>query len=169
MRRRPSLSATSRSSDLPVAAGAVWRVVANGLDRPQWYVDAAPLVLRGWIDRGLGGRGRPWRPPGTPVLSTGDRGGFWEVEEADHDAHRLVLRAAVRAPGQVRLTTTVEALEDGRSRLAQRVAFTPSGLLGHAYLVADVPAREALLELVHRRLLADVRRRVVEHRGRASG
>lgn len=139
-------------------ASAVWRVAANGLERPQWYVDAAPLVARGWIDRGLGGIGRPWRPPGTPVLSTGDRAGFWDVEEADHDARRLVLRARVRAPGEVVLTTTVAPLGDTSSRLTQRVTFTPSGVLGHAYLVTDVPARELLLELVHRRLLADVRR-----------
>lgn len=139
-------------------AGAAWRVVANGRDRPQWYVDAAPLVARGWIDRGLGGIGRPWRPPGTPVLSTGDRAGFWDVEEADHDARHLVLRARVRAPGVVLLTSTVTPLDDGRCRLTQRVSFTPAGLLGRAYLVTDVPAREVLLELVHRRVLADVRR-----------
>jgi hypothetical protein len=151
------LSGTSRSSELEVPAGAAWRVAANGRDRPQWYVDAGPLVARGWIDRALGGIGRPWRPPGTPVLSTGDRAGFWEVAEADHEAHRLVLRAAVRAPGEVRLSTVVTPLAEDRCRIAQRVTFTPDGLLGHAYLVADLPARELLLELVHRRLVADVR------------
>ncbi len=160
MHRRPGLSGTSRSSEPKVGAGAAWRVVANGHDRHQWYVDAAPLVARGWVDRGLGGVGRPWRPPGTPVLSTGDRAGFWAVEEADHEAHRLVLRAAVRAPGEVRLTTTVEPLGDERCRIAQRVSFAPYGVLGRVYLVADLPAREVLLELVHRRLLADVRREV---------
>jgi hypothetical protein len=136
----------------------VWRVVANGRDRPQWYVDAAPLVVRGAIDTALGGDGRRWRPPGTPVLSTGDRAGFWEVEEADHDARRLVLRAVVRAPGAVVLTTTVTALDDIGCRLSQRISFAPSGLLGHAYLVADLPAREAVAELVHRRLLAEIDR-----------
>lgn len=136
----------------------MWRVVANGRDRPQWYVDAAPLVFRGAVDVALGGGGRRWRPPGTPVLSTGDRAGFWEVEEADHDARRLVLRAVVRAPGEVLLRTTVTPLDDGSCRLAQRIAFTPSGLLGHAYRLADLPAREAVAELVHRRLLSDVRR-----------
>ncbi|WP_090859915.1 DUF2867 domain-containing protein [Nocardioides lianchengensis] len=158
MRRRPGLSGTSRSSELEVSANDVWRVVANGHDRPQWYVDAAPFVARRALDRALGGAGRPWRPPGTPVLSTGDRAGFWLVEEADHAARRLVLRAEVRAPGEVRLESLVAGLGDGRSLLVQRVSFAPTGLLGRAYLVADLPAREVLLELVHRRLLDDVRR-----------
>lgn len=158
MRRRPGLSGTSRSSDLAVSASAAWRVVANGHDRPQWYVDAAPFVARGALDSLLGGAGRPWRPPGTPVLETGDRAGFWEVEEADHAARRLVLRAAVRAPGEVVLETLVARLGDDTSMLVQRVSFTPAGLLGRAYLVADLPAREVLLELVHRRVVADVRR-----------
>ncbi len=136
----------------------MWRVVANGRDRPQWYVDAAPLVFRGALDVALGGDGRRWPAPGAPVLSTGDRAGFWEVEEADHDARRLVLRAVVRAPGEVRLTTAVAPLGDGSCRLTQRITFTPSGLLGRAYLLADLPAREAVAELVHRRLLADVDR-----------
>ena len=158
MHRRPGLSATSRSSDLEVLAATAWRVVANGHDRHQWYADAAPLVARGWLDRALGGIGRPWRPPGTPVLSSGDRAGFWEVEEADHEARRLVLRAAVRAPGEVRMATSVDPLDGVRCRLTQRVSFTPDGVLGRAYLVADLPAREVLLELVNRRLLDDVRR-----------
>ena len=157
MRRRAGLSGTSRASELEVAANDVWRVVANGRDRPQWYVDAAPLVFRGGVDRLLGGAGRPWRPPGTPVLSTGDRAGFWEVDEADHDARRLVLRAAVRAPGEVVLETLVGNLGTGRSLLVQRISFTPSGLLGRAYLLADIGAREVVMEGVHRRLLADVR------------
>lgn len=139
-------------------AASAWRVAASGLDRPQWYVDAGPLVVRGSLDELLGGAGRRWRPPGTPVLSTGDRAGFWEVAEADHAARRLVLRAAVRAPGEVLLETRVGDLGEGRSLLAQRVSFTPDGLPGRAYLVLDLPAREVLLELVHRRLVADVRR-----------
>jgi hypothetical protein len=158
MRRRPGLSGTSRSTELPVPAAAVWRVVANGRVRPQWYVDAAPLVARGWLDGLVGGAGRPWPPPGTPVLTTGDRAGFWEVEEADHAARRLVLRAAVRAPGVVLLETLVGDLGSDRSLLVQRVSFAPSGLLGHAYLLADLGAREVVAELVHRRLLGDVRR-----------
>ena len=157
MHRRTSLHTSGRRADLDLRADDTWRVVASGHDRPQWYVDAAPFVVRGALDRALGGEGRRWRPPGTPVLTTGDTVGFWRVLEADHDARRLVLEAAVRAPGRVVLTTAVEPLGETRCRLTQRTEFTPSGLLGRGYLVVDLPAREVVAELTYRRLLADLR------------
>ena len=42
------------------------------------------------------------------------------------------------------------------ARLTQRVAFRPGGLLGTAYLLADLPAREVLLALVHQRTVREV-------------
>lgn len=156
MRRRTSLHTSERGSDLALPAQHAWRIVASGHDRSQWYVDSAPFVVRGAADRLVGGEGRRWRPPGTPVLSAGDTAGFWRVAEADHDARRLVLEADIRAPGAVVLRTEVKALGDGRCRLVQSVAFSPTGMLGAAYLLADLPAREIVIELVHRRLCADL-------------
>jgi len=49
----------------------------------------------------------------------------------------------------------VTAEADG-TRLDQRVTFRPDGPLGAAYLLADLPAREAVIGLVHRRLLQDL-------------
>ncbi len=135
----------------------VWSVVASGRTGPQWYVEAAPLVFRGAVDRLVGGGGRRWAPPGTDLLRAGDRAGFWEVAEAEHAAptRRLVLRAQVRAPGVVELETLAEALPAGSTRLSQTTRFAPRGLAGAAYLLADLPAREAVSELTHRRLLSD--------------
>lgn len=132
-------------------------MVASGYDRPQWYVDAVPFVFRGAVDRLVGGQGRRWAPPGTPVLTTGDTAGFWRVIEADHDARRLVLEADVRSPGRVVLRTSVSPLGRARCRLAQSVELVPTGWLGRVYLLADLPARESVIELTHRRLLADLR------------
>lgn len=156
MRRWTSLHESVRYTDLDQPAPEAWSVVASGYDRPQWYVDAAPFVVRGAVDRLLGGAGRHARPPGTPVLTAGDRAGFWEVTEADHDQHRLVLEAAVRAPGRVVLSTTVEALGPTRCRVSQTISFTPNGLFGQVYLLADLPSRETVAELAHRRLLRDL-------------
>ena len=158
MRRRSTWQETRRSSTLDLTVDRVWPVVASGFARSQWYVDAAPFVLRGALDRLLGGEGRRWAPPGTHLLSTGDTAGFWRVTRADHDEHVLELTAAVRAPGRVVLTTSVDTHGECGSLLRQCVAFRPSGLAGHAYLVADLPARETVLELTHRRLLADLGR-----------
>lgn len=155
MRRRSTLTSTSRESRLPLTADAAWAVVASGRDGPQWYADAAPFVVRGALDRVTGGTGRRWDPPGRAMLETGDHAGFWLVTDADHAARRLVLTAEVRAPGTVTLVTDVLPATTG-SLLRQRVRFAPSGLLGTAYLLVDLPARGALVELTHRRLLKDL-------------
>jgi hypothetical protein len=154
------LHTSRRTSDLPLPADPAWALVASGRAGPQWYVDAAPLVLRGLLDLLVGGGGRAWSPPGTPLLATGDTAGFWRVLETVHvgDRRLLLLEAAVRAPGRVHLRTEVEALAGRHSLLHQELTFGPSGWLGQAYLLADLPAREAVLELTHRRLLADLRR-----------
>ena len=159
MHRRTHLRSSRRSSDVDLSADAVWRVAASGMRGRQWYVDASPFVFRAGVDRLAGGAGRRWDPPGTPLLATGDRAGFWLVTGAGHHGsrRRLVLEAQVRAPGTVRLTTEVDALAERRSRLVQTISFAPRGLLGAAYLLADVPAREAVIEVTHRRLLDDLR------------
>lgn len=158
MRRRTTLRSSTRSSDLDLAVDAVWRVAASGTKSSQWYVDASPFVFRGAVDRLLGGDGRRWDPPGTPLLATGDHAGFWSVAGAAHTGgrRRLVLEAEVRAPGTVRLTTEAQPLSATRTRLVQTISFAPRGALGAAYLFADLPAREAVIELTHRRLLEDL-------------
>ena len=159
MHRRSDLRSSRRSSDVDLPVDAVWQVVASGMPGRQWYVDAAPFVFRGGLDRLAGGAGRRWDPPGNPLLATGDRVGFWLVTGAGHHGPRwrLVLEAQVRAPGTVRLTTEAQSLSDHRTRLVQTISLAPRGCLGAAYLLADVPAREAVIELTHRRLLDDLR------------
>ena len=147
------LLSSSRSTLVDHGPDQVWAVVACGRPGSRWYVDSAPFVVRGALDRLVGGAGRRWPAPDRDLLRVGDEVGFWRVTAADEG--RLVLEAAVRAPGRVTLTTTVTA--EGRgSRLDQRVSFRPDGLLGGAYLVADLPAREAVIGLVHRRLLQEI-------------
>ncbi len=155
MRRQSTLHTTARESTLEVSASQAWLVAASGELGPQWYVDSAPFVVRGAIDRLVGGRGRRWPPPGPPLLSTGGHAGFWEVTSADHDARRMLLTARVRAPGTVTLLTEVEPRGDG-CLVRQSVSLRPSGALGYAYLVTDLGARELVLELTHRRLVADI-------------
>lgn len=163
----PDLHSSRRTTVLDRSLDEVWDVVASGWAGRQWYVDALPFVFRGAVDRVLGGPGRRWQPPGTPLVRHGDLVGFWRVTRAEHDGPRrlLLLEAQVRAPGTVRLLTTAQAVEGaiegavehGRTRLVQTVELEPHGLLGTAYLLADIPAREAVVELTHRRLLADLR------------
>ena len=138
----------------------VWRVVAGAGPGRHWYADAAPFVVRGAIDRAVLGGGRRWPVPEGPLLRAGDRAGFWLVRAAGDrpGGHRLVLEAAVRAPGTVTLTVLVSAHEQG-SEIDLQVRLDPRGVLGAAYLLADLPAREAVVERTHRRLVGDVTQR----------
>lgn len=159
MQRRRSLHTSRRASVVALAPDTAWDLVASGEDTRQWYADAAPFVFRGALDRLLLGPGRRVRPPGRTRLRAGDRVGFWTVVVADHADRRLLLEARVRAPG----TVTLEAEVDpdglaGGSRVTLTIAFRPRGLVGRAYLVADLPAREVVTELAMLDLLTVLRK-----------
>lgn len=166
MRRRTSLLTSARSTRLDVPADAAWAALVSAEDgREHWYADAAPLVFRQALDRLVGGP--PAAPlPAHPRLRAADRTGLWRVVEADATARRLVLEAVVRAPGRVALTSTVLSAPGGGAELGQSVSFAPSGLLGAAYLLTDLPARELVIELVHRRTAAEVSAAVTTGPGR---
>lgn len=161
MRRRSTPTTTARATRLECSADQAWAVAACGRRGPRWYVDAPPLLIRGAIDRLLPGA-TPQSPlPDRDLLEVGDGVGFWAVTGADTLTRRLELTARVRAPGTVVITTVVEPVEGGGPDgcwLRQEVRLSPRGLVGLAYLVADLPAREVVMELTHRRLVDDVRR-----------
>ncbi|WP_395690583.1 DUF2867 domain-containing protein [Nocardioides sp.] len=158
MRRLTRLHASGRASDLGLPADVAWaRLTAAGSGR-HWYVDAVPFVVRGAVDRAVGGEGRRWPAPDRTALEAGDRAGFWEVRVADPQERRLVLEAAVRAPGRVRLTSRVLPRVPDGCTLRQTVTVEPDGLLGSAYLLVDLPARELVVELAHQRTVTEVGR-----------
>ena len=159
MRAFPTLNRSSRSSTLEVPAARLWARAASarGDDAGEtWYADAVPFKVRGGIDRLAGGEGRRWPLPDHDLLEVGDRAGFWEVVEVDHTAHRLAMVAAVRAPGTVRMELSVAGSGASSCVLTLAISFEPRGLLGTAYVVTDLPLREVVVELTHRRLLADI-------------
>ncbi len=150
------LTSSIRRGTIALRPAETWRVVANGREGPRWYVEAAPLALRAWIDRALGGPGADAPPPGRELLRPGDHAGFWEVDAADGSL--LELRARVRAPGTVRLQVEVDAASDqDASTVTTTILLEPKGLVGMAYLVADLPARETVAALTHRRLMDELR------------
>lgn len=160
MRRRWAPGASERAVTVALPPDAAWDVVASGMTGSQWYLDAVPFRARGALDRWVGGAGHGGRPPGRARLAVGDRIGFWEVERADHRARRLELRAHVRAPGTVRLLARVDPLAGGDSTVVLRIGFAPHGPAGRAYLLADLPARELVVEWVALHLLTVLQRAV---------
>ncbi len=159
MRAFPTLQRSGRSTTLDRPAADVWAAVASARaddDGDVWYVDAPGFVVRGAIDRLTLGQGRRWPLPDRDLLRTGDRAGFWEVREVDHDVRRMSMEASVRAPGTVRMEVSVADAGADWSVVTMAISFAPRGLLGWTYLLTDLAAREVLVELTQRALLADV-------------
>ncbi|GGF44573.1 hypothetical protein GCM10011519_18070 [Marmoricola endophyticus] len=137
---------SARASSLDVSPDLAWgRLVAGG-PGAHWYLDALPLMFRATLDRLLGGE--PLVRPPDGVLTTGDRAGFWTVEHAEDGC--LLMVARVKAPGSVRIGCELTP-EKGGTRFRQEVSFHPGGPLGVGYLLADLPAREVLIQLLHSR------------------
>lgn len=145
------LFSSARTSSLSVTPDVAWERLVAGGPGPHWYVDALPFTFRAALDRLVGGE--PLARPPDDDLAEGDRAGFWTVEHAGEGL--LLLIARVRAPGRVRLRCEVSAEGNG-TRLRQVVAFHPRGPFGAAYLLGDLPAREALISLVHSRTRAEL-------------
>lgn len=159
MRLPPTLHASTRSTSIDRPADEVWAAAASArgdAEGRSWYVDNLPFAFRGGLDRLALGRGRRWPLPERDLLEVDDRAGFWEVVEADHAERRLAMTAAVRAPGTVLMEVSAAALGPRSCVLTLAISFAPRGVLGVAYLVADLPAREVVIELTHRRLLEQV-------------
>ena len=159
MDRSRTWRTTDRAATVAASADDVWDAVASAETGEHWYVDAFPFKFRGGLDRLSGGEGRRWPVPGKPLLEVGDHAGFWEVTEVDESRRRLVLEAKVRAPGTVRITTDVVPGTDG-TRVVQTTRLDPAGVLGWAYLLTDLPAREVVSEWTLLHLLTEVRLRL---------
>jgi hypothetical protein len=155
--RRTQLHRSSRTSRVGLDADSAWRVVAGAGPGDHWYVDALPFAVRGGIDRLVGGSGRRWPVPDRTALELGDTAGFWRVTRLSAPRRELRLEASVVAPGRVLLDVAVDEAEDG-CVVRSAITFEPDGLVGQVYMYADIGAREAVTELVHRRLVGELKR-----------
>lgn len=102
-------------------------------------------VLRGWLDKLLGGPGlrRGRRDPRD--LRPGEALDFWRVS-AIEPGRRLELRAEMRLPGQAVLEFQVTSDPDAVTRLTQTARFRPRGLAGLAYWYAVSPLHHVVFQ-----------------------
>lgn len=102
-------------------------------------------VLRGWLDKLLGGPGlrRGRRDPRD--LRPGEALDFWRVS-AIEPGRRLELRAEMRLPGQAVLEFQVTSDPDAVARLTQTARFRPRGLAGLAYWYAVSPLHHVVFQ-----------------------
>ncbi len=112
----------------------VWSI---GGDRG-WYAMDWAWLIRGKIDKWLGGVGIRRGRTDPKTLNPGDALDFWRVLVADKKNRRLLLYAEMKLPGEAWLEFRIHPTTDGAT-LHQRATFRPKGLLGRLYWWALYP------------------------------
>jgi uncharacterized protein YbjT (DUF2867 family) len=128
-----------RQREVAADPATVYLVVSGLGGRRGWLYANWAWLLRGVLDRMVGGAGyrRGRRHP--DQLRTGDALDFWRVEAAD-SGHVLRLRAEMRLPGRAWLQFRCRPRSDGTTLLEQTAYFAPKGLPGLAYWYLLYPA-----------------------------
>ena len=128
-----------------------------GGDRGWLYMDWAWL-LRGAIDRILGGVGlrRGRRHP--VEVRVGDALDFWRVESVEYP-YRIRLRAEMKVPGDAWLQFEVSPDNQESSCLIQTAYFAPKGLAGFLYWYLLYPIHSLIFSGLIKTLTANIQRR----------
>ncbi|GAA2376397.1 NAD(P)-dependent oxidoreductase [Catellatospora methionotrophica] len=114
---------------------ALWNVIIRIGGETGWYSSPLAWIMRGWLDRVIGGVGlrRGRRDP--VEIYVGEALDFWRVEEIEH-GRLLRLRAEMLLPGRAWLELRVDhdlLSPEHVCRYDQRAVFIPRGLPGHLY------------------------------------
>jgi hypothetical protein len=145
--------------DLPAAT--VFRSYTGiGGARGWLYMDWS-WVIRGWMDKAIGGVGlrRGRRHP--DEIRTGESLDFWRVESVEPD--RLMrLRAEMKVPGKAWLEFISEPQEQNKTLFTVAAYFEPFGVPGFLYWYAMWPFHKFIFDGLTRRLAS--RARVLAHK-----
>ena len=117
---------------LDAAPEEVWKPIVRIGGPTGWYAANALWVLRGAMDRLVGGIGLR-RGRRDPVrLYVGDAVDFFRVIDVEEPRH-LYLLAEMKFPGQASLEFKLNPMKDGRTELQQVSRYVPKGLSGLLY------------------------------------
>jgi hypothetical protein len=137
--------------------------VLTGLGgRGGWLYANWAWLLRGVLDRLLGGGGYRRGRRHAAQLRVGDALDFWRVEALERD-HLVRLRAEMKLPGRAWLQFRCRPQPDGTTLLEQTAYYAPKGLLGLLYWHLLYPAHA----LIFSGLIREIARRA-ERGGPAS-
>ncbi|MDX1700329.1 MAG: DUF2867 domain-containing protein, partial [Melioribacteraceae bacterium] len=101
-----------------------------------WYFWNWAWILRGFIDKLVGGVGLRRGRRSATELRPGDALDFWRVIMANYDLGRLILYAEMKLPGEAWLEFKVN---DENKKLIQKATFRPYGLFGRLYWYILLP------------------------------
>lgn len=129
----------SGSAGAVASRESVWHVVSTlGGDNGYFYMGWLWWV-RGFMDWLIGGPGLTKGRRHPTELRLGDRIDYWTVLGIEHQV-RLTLNFGMRSPGSGVLEFDIDALPDGRMRVAVTAYWHPQGVWGLMYWYALVPA-----------------------------
>jgi uncharacterized protein YbjT (DUF2867 family) len=126
-----------RSVNTSASVGALHGAFSRIGGSVGWYYADWLWVIRGAIDRALGGVGlrRGRRHP--EQVAVGDAIDFWRVEE--YTPSRMRLRAEMKVPGRAWLEFQIRDNPDGSRDLVQTAYYEPSSLWGRLYWYTLIP------------------------------
>lgn len=130
-----------RVKTIAAPAEKVWAVVARIGGEHGWYHGTWLWVLRGFIDRVVGGVGLRRGRRDAERLAAGDALDFWRVASVKENDH-LSLAAEMKVPGLATLDFSVKAIDPNLCELTQHARFQPRGLAGILYWYALIPLHE---------------------------
>lgn len=119
----------------------VWKPIERIGGRTGWYSANALWIIRGAMDRLVGGTGlrRGRRDP--LRLQVGDSLDFFRVLQVE-EPHHLHLLAEMKFPGEASMEFTLNPTQNGRTELQQLSRYVPKGLLGLLYWYILFPFHE---------------------------
>lgn len=115
----------------------IWEIGGNN----GWYTWNWAWIIRGLLDKIVGGVGlrRGRRSP--TELETGDALDWWRVISSNKNNGRLILYAEMKVPGEAWLEL---AVDDKTKYFVQKATFRPNGLLGRLYWYFLLPIHKII-------------------------
>lgn len=121
-----------RERQVNASADDLWRVIAQIGGQTGWYHGTWLWVLRGFLDRLVGGVGSSRGRRNAVEIRAGDVLDFWRVVEVE-PRRLLRLAAEMRLPGIATLEFRIKELGPDACQIIQHARFQPRGLAGIAY------------------------------------
>ncbi len=119
----------------------VWAVISHIGGETGWYHGTWLWMLRGFIDRLVGGVGSDRGRRNAEKVSVGDALDFWRVVKVIEN-EELCLAAEMKIPGVATLDFKVQEINANTCGIIQHARFAPHGLAGLLYWYALIPMHE---------------------------
>jgi uncharacterized protein YbjT (DUF2867 family) len=130
-----------RQRSIHASKEKIWSVVSRIGGERGWYHGTWAWVLRGFMDRLVGGVGLGRGRRDSQTILVGDALDFWRVTGVKENEH-LSLVAEMKLPGFAWLDFRIKEVDHGSCEFVQHAQFQPKGLGGIVYWYMLIPIHE---------------------------